>query len=113
MVDWAISIILVSHISATCWLARRLGLLFRLLLGKQLRYLALGTGKHCLARRQLSFNLGFLRIYSAQEFLLTHPGTVEVVPRLLCLNLQSVSYTHLRAHETVLDLVCRLLLEKK
>ena len=26
---------------------------------------------------------------------------------------QTVSYTHLRAHETVLDLVCRLLLEKK
>ena len=26
---------------------------------------------------------------------------------------ESVSYTHLRAHETVLDLVCRLLLEKK
>src|SRR5665811_155307 len=25
----------------------------------------------------------------------------------------SVSYTHIRAHETVLDLVCRLLLEKK
>ena len=24
-----------------------------------------------------------------------------------------VSYTHLRAHETVLDIVCRLLLEKK
>jgi len=28
------------------------------------------------------------------------------------INLTSVSYTHLRAHETVLDLVCRLLLEK-
>ena len=28
-----------------------------------------------------------------------------------CIN--TVSYTHLRAHETVLDLVCRLLLEKK
>ena len=28
------------------------------------------------------------------------------------LNLDAVSYTHLRAHETVLDLVCRLLLEK-
>ena len=28
-------------------------------------------------------------------------------------NTESVSYTHLRAHETVLDLVCRLLLEKK
>ena len=28
-------------------------------------------------------------------------------------DLDAVSYTHLRAHETVLDLVCRLLLEKK
>ena len=27
-------------------------------------------------------------------------------------DLIAVSYTHLRAHETVLDLVCRLLLEK-
>ena len=26
---------------------------------------------------------------------------------------ESVSYTHLRAHETELDLVCRLMLEKK
>ena len=36
---------------------------------------------------------------------------------LIVINNQSlaypVSYTHLRAHETVLDLVCRLLLEKK
>ena len=29
------------------------------------------------------------------------------------LGIVAVSYTHLRAHETVLDLVCRLLLEKK
>ena len=29
------------------------------------------------------------------------------------LDVRPVSYTHLRAHETVLDLVCRLLLEKK
>ena len=29
------------------------------------------------------------------------------------LETHAVSYTHLRAHETVLDLVCRLLLEKK
>ena len=28
-------------------------------------------------------------------------------------DMNAVSYTHLRAHETVLDLVCRLLLEKK
>ena len=32
---------------------------------------------------------------------------------LLGRRLSPVSYTHLRAHETVLDLVCRLLLEKK
>ena len=31
----------------------------------------------------------------------------------IILLLAPVSYTHLRAHETVLDLVCRLLLEKK
>ena len=30
-----------------------------------------------------------------------------------CATVKPVSYTHLRAHETVLDLVCRLLLEKK
>ena len=28
-------------------------------------------------------------------------------------SIEPVSYTHLRAHETVLDLVCRLLLAKK
>ena len=33
-----------------------------------------------------------------------NPDDTDVAP---------VSYTHLRAHETVLDLVCRLLLEKK
>ena len=32
---------------------------------------------------------------------------------LRVLQRSAVSYTHLRAHETVLDLVCRLLLEKK
>ena len=31
----------------------------------------------------------------------------------ICIGISAVSYTHLRAHETVLDLVCRLLLEKK
>ena len=36
----------------------------------------------------------------------------HVDPRLLAVP-EAVSYTHLRAHETVLDLVCRLLLEKK
>ena len=32
---------------------------------------------------------------------------------IAAVQLEPVSYTHLRAHETVLDLVCRLLLEKK
>ena len=40
---------------------------------------------------------------------LTEPVAELPVPRCL----EAVSYTHLRAHETVLDLVCRLLLEKK
>ena len=35
----------------------------------------------------------------------------DIAPRYL--SELAVSYTHLRAHETVLDLVCRLLLEKK
>ena len=34
-------------------------------------------------------------------------------PEAQRVGVQTVSYTHLRAHETVLDLVCRLLLEKK
>ena len=38
-----------------------------------------------------------VRPYGDGRIVMTHP----------------VSYTHLRAHETVLDLVCRLLLEKK
>ena len=36
---------------------------------------------------------------------------VEMLARLH--RVEAVSYTHLRAHETALDLVCRLLLEKK
>ena len=39
-------------------------------------------------------------------------ATVEAVIQLAATQ-NPVSYTHLRAHETVLDLVCRLLLEKK
>src|SRR5665811_158519 len=37
----------------------------------------------------------------------------NLASKTLSLCLKPVSYTHLRAHETVLDLVCRLLLEKK
>ena len=41
-------------------------------------------------------------------------GTFKGHPQLgMTFECAPVSYTHLRAHETVLDLVCRLLLEKK
>ena len=42
-----------------------------------------------------------------------HGSAGGTVRRLRVHALTAVSYTHLRAHETVLDLVCRLLLEKK
>ena len=40
-------------------------------------------------------------------------GIGVILARLPSNRTVAVSYTHLRAHETVLDLVCRLLLEKK
>ena len=44
----------------------------------------------------------------------TRPDQVETTSRILAQpGPGPVSYTHLRAHETVLDLVCRLLLETK
>ena len=38
---------------------------------------------------------------------------ILVMIPIMAMSYMTVSYTHLRAHETVLDLVCRLLLEKK
>ncbi|VTU59677.1 arginine catabolic regulator [Lactobacillus rhamnosus GG] [Lacticaseibacillus rhamnosus] len=38
---------------------------------------------------------------------------IPVTQATISRDIKAVSYTHLRAHETVLDLVCRLLLEKK
>src|SRR5665811_2517221 len=58
--------------------------------------------------------------YVLAVFQLDAPKDLEGVPIDLTIadflksyNIDPVSYTHLRAHETVLDLVCRLLLEKK
>ena len=45
-----------------------------------------------------------LRIFAVHLVDEDHARQLPLVP---------VSYTHLRAHETVLDLVCRLLLENK
>mgnify|MGYP003381528874 CR=1 FL=1 len=47
------------------------------------------------------------RIEAEDEILL------ETTTEHMAQRLGPVSYTHLRAHETVLDIVCRLLLEKK
>ena len=59
-----------------------------------------------LAQAQLQAAEQELIVRTSQLYfdVLTAQDTLTFVP---------VSYTHLRAHETVLDLVCRLLLEKK
>src|SRR5450756_407061 len=41
------------------------------------------------------------------------PTRIGMSPSVRVITPRSVSYTHLRAHETRHDLVCRLLLEKK
>ena len=42
-----------------------------------------------------------------------HARSIQFMHPVKGEEIKPVSYTHLRAHETVLDLVCRLLLEKK
>ena len=70
---------------------------------------------------------GFGFVYLDNEGLLIYYGSVRINPISNWKILErikksldyfqprivTVSYTHLRAHETVLDIVCRLLLEKK
>mgnify|MGYP003377822180 CR=1 FL=1 len=58
---------------------------------------------------------GLFAIAVAGRAALSEPDGIRMARRFstaaaICV---PVSYTHLRAHETVLDLVCRLLLEKK
>src|SRR5665811_2057793 len=53
----------------------------------------------------------FLSITPQLVFVSATPGEYERTRSQRIV--EPVSYTHLRAHETVLDLVCRLLLEKK
>ena len=60
-------------------------------------------------RQELEAALGFANRVAAR--VVTRLGATAALPRRS--ELEAVSYTHLRAHETVLDLVCRLLLEKK
>ena len=55
------------------------------------------------------------RLHQAREQAKKEKNTVAINAIKVLMNsfFGAVSYTHLRAHETVLDLVCRLLLEKK
>ena len=58
---------------------------------------------------------GLAPVLSSDDFLdymKEFEDVCELVPYEVC-SIDSVSYTHLRAHETRHDLVCRLLLEKK
>src|SRR5665811_1227625 len=90
------STVSISHIHAHR-IVGALGASLRLGLGRELRLdldqLAFALLVVRLHARTLIFGLGFLGL----DHIDTHPA-------------EPVSYTHLRAHETVLDLVCRLLL---
>ena len=59
--------------------------------------------------RKQELMFAILKKLAAQDVEIIGDGVVEVLQD----GFGSVSYTHLRAHETVLDLVCRLLLENK
>ena len=71
-----------------------------------------GTGEHIFNLTQNYFTSTIvdmtMDIKSEQYINVTRSDT-----KMFSVNHYAVSYTHLRAHETVLDLVCRLLLDKK
>ena len=58
---------------------------------------------------QSTYILGGTEYYIGEQYKTTGQPKVKRSTA----NRNAVSYTHLRAHETVLDLVCRLLLEQK
>ena len=71
--------------------------------------LSLGTPPlFCLTTDEAKLLIGELKVLGNKEFLL---WTLQ--PMVDVYQLPTVSYTHLRAHETLRYLVCRLLLEKK
>ena len=63
----------------------------------------------CIRDSHISLNAEALEVLNRWHRQRGEPGAGIVFPN----RKGAVSYTHLRAHETVLDLVCRLLLEKK
>eukprot|EP00656_Telonema_subtile_P049435 TRINITY_DN6144_c0_g1_i3.p2 TRINITY_DN6144_c0_g1~~TRINITY_DN6144_c0_g1_i3.p2 ORF type:complete len:109 (-),score=16.48 TRINITY_DN6144_c0_g1_i3:11-337(-) len=72
---------------------------------------SVGTGDGCTDKEKK-----FIATFSAksQEDVAKQVAHLQKMSEgIMKAELMPVSYTHLRAHETVLDLVCRLLLEKK
>ena len=65
------------------------------------------------AYRRVNGNLDLWRVRGDKDALTKALTEIETCKDLNDRSSLSVSYTHLRAHETVLDIVCRLLLEKK
>ena len=61
--------------------------------------------------RDSTYSVSAVQETYRSEYAIVKAGAASLAP--IVLTLSPVSYTHLRAHETVLDLVCRLLLEKK
>ena len=57
--------------------------------------------------------MGIVQALALLEAGIAHPIPQDDSLATYASKIEPVSYTHLRAHETVLDLVCRLLLEKK
>ena len=56
---------------------------------------------------------GIVWFFADRDSFIARGHDAAAIPMFLAIIAVAVSYTHLRAHETVLDLVCRLLLEKK
>ncbi len=57
---------------------------------------------------KFTFRIAWRYIFSKKS-----TNAINIISGISMTGIITVSYTHLRAHETVLDLVCRLLLEKK
>src|SRR5664280_1115297 len=73
----------------------------------------LGVLTYLIVAHHFKVNLvgAFSVLYALNMYFQSY-GAVSII-KVKAYWFHAVSYTHLRAHETVLDLVCRLLLEKK